>query len=104
MNDKLRSMIKKFNEQLNDMINKNMLYLKAKKNEKPPSTNKQKVLEEQCKNNETMLDIMMREYDKLAGRDGELREEEYQLMTEKKIQEVKEQIKEGQKAIVKLKN
>ena len=32
LNEKLRSMIKKFNEDLNELINKNMLYLKSKKN------------------------------------------------------------------------
>lgn len=32
LNEKLRSMIKKFNEELNELINKNMLYLKSKKN------------------------------------------------------------------------
>ena len=31
MNEKLRAMIKKFNEELNELINKNMLYLKSKK-------------------------------------------------------------------------
>ena len=50
-----------------------------------------------------MIDYMDREYDKLTGREGELREEEYQLMTEKKIQEAKEKIKETQKLITKLK-
>lgn len=52
-------MIKKFNEELNGLINRNMLYLKAKKNEKPKNQdNKYRVLEEQYKNNETMIDIM----------------------------------------------
>lgn len=32
LNEKLRGMIKKFNEELNELINKNMMYLKAKKN------------------------------------------------------------------------
>lgn len=32
LNDRLRAMIKKFNQELNYLINKNMLYLKAKKN------------------------------------------------------------------------
>lgn len=31
MNEKLRAMIKKFNEELNELINKNMMYLKSKK-------------------------------------------------------------------------
>lgn len=38
-------MIKKFNEELNELINKNMLYLKSKKTEKSPNIeNKLKVL------------------------------------------------------------
>ncbi len=32
LNEKLRGMIKKFNEELNELINKNMMYLKSKKN------------------------------------------------------------------------
>lgn len=67
-----------------------MLYLKSKKNEKAVNVDsKIRVLEEQSKNNETMLDVMQKEFDKLAGRDGELREEEYQLMTERRIEEAK---------------
>lgn len=50
-----------------------------------------------------MIEYMEREYDKLTGREGELREEEYQLMTEKKIEEAKEKIKETHKLITKLK-
>ena len=64
-------MIKKFNEELNDLINKNMLLLKAKKNEKSSSiADKIRVLEEQKKNNETMIEYMEREYEKLTGREG----------------------------------
>lgn len=33
-NDKIRLMIKKLNDELNNLINKNLLHLKAKKNEK----------------------------------------------------------------------
>lgn len=36
-----------------------------------------------------MIEYMEREYEKLTGREGELREEEYQLMTEKKIEDAK---------------
>lgn len=90
LNEKLRSMIKRFNEELNELINKNMLYLKSKRNEKSVNVDsKIRVLEEQSKNNETMLEVMQKEFDKLAGRDGELREEEYQLMTERRIEETK---------------
>ena len=104
MNDRIRAMIKRFNEELNDLINKNLLLLKNKKNQKSVSLDERaRILEEQIKNNETMIDYMDREYDKLTGREGELREEEYQLMTEKKIQEAKEKIKETQKLITKLK-
>jgi len=53
-----------------------MLHLKAKKNDKSKAEdNKLRVLEEQCKNNEAMIEIMTKEFDKLSGRDGELREE-----------------------------
>lgn len=63
-----------------------MLYLKSKKNEKSVNLDdKARVLQEQCKNNETMIEIMEKQFEKLSGRDGELREEEYQLMTQKKI-------------------
>lgn len=40
-----------------------------------------------------MIEYMDREFEKLTGREGELREEEYQLLTEKKIEEAKEKIK-----------
>lgn len=52
MNDRIRAMIKKFNDELNDLINKNMQLLKAKKNEKSNTVeDKVRVLEEQKKNN-----------------------------------------------------
>lgn len=62
-------MIKRFNEQLNTLINKNMLYLKAKKNQKTVTVeDKLRVYEQQKKNNETMIEYMEREFDKLCGR------------------------------------
>ena len=71
LNDRIRAMIKRFNEELNDLINKNMLLLKAKKNEKSTTiADKIRVLEEQKKNNETMIEYMEREYEKLTGREG----------------------------------
>ena len=61
LNEKLRSMIKKFNEELNELINKNMLYLKSKKTEKSVNVDtKLRILEEQSKNNETMIDVMQK--------------------------------------------
>ena len=34
LNDRIRAMIKRFNDELNDLINRNLLHLKGKKNEK----------------------------------------------------------------------
>ena len=59
MNDRVRAMIKRFNEELNTLLNKNMLYLKAKKNQKTVSVeDRLRVYEEQKKNNETMIEYM----------------------------------------------
>lgn len=61
------------------------------------------MLEEQLKSGATALEVVENEYERLKGREGELKEEEYLLIMEKKIEEVKEQTKETSKAITKLK-
>lgn len=43
------------------------------------------------------------ELERLRGREGELREEEYLLILEKRTEEVKEQMKETSKLITRLK-
>ena len=59
MNDRVRAMIKRFNEELNNLINRNMLHLKTKKNEKVVTVeDRLRVYEEQKKNNETMIEYM----------------------------------------------
>ena len=64
-------MIKKFNDELNDLINRNLLHLKGKKNEKEVTVEgRLRVLEEEKKNNETMIEYMEKEFEKLCGREG----------------------------------
>lgn len=105
LNERVRAMIKRFNDELNDLINRNLLHLKGKKNNEKEVTveGRLRVLEEEKKNNETMIEYMEKEFEKLCGREGELKEEEYQLVMEKRIAESKEQIKEAQKQITRLK-
>lgn len=48
----MRKLIKKFNDELNDMINRNIIYLKNKKDEKiVPAQDVLKLLEEHRNNN-----------------------------------------------------
>ena len=54
-------------------------------------------MEIQKKSGETAIEVMEKDFDKLQGREGELREEEYQLILEKQIEEKKVQIKEATK-------
>jgi hypothetical protein len=55
-NDKIRGLIKRFNDELNDLINRNIMQLKNKKEEKVvPTEDVLKVLEEQKSSNETAL-------------------------------------------------
>ena len=56
LNEKLRGVIKRFNEELNTIIDKNMAMLKGKKDSKKPGIEDRiRVLYEQKKNNETMM-------------------------------------------------
>lgn len=83
-------MIRKFNEELNELINKNMILLKEKPIERKANVDeKMRILGEQHKSNATALEVVENELDRLKGREGELREEEYQLIMEKKIEEIK---------------
>ena len=67
-------MIKRFNDELNDLINRNLLHLKSKKNDKEITVEgRMKVLEEEKKNNEAMIEYMEKEFEKLTGREGELK-------------------------------
>jgi hypothetical protein len=77
----MRAMIRKFNEELNDLISKNMLLLKNKSIDKHMSLDERiKELEIQKKSGDTAIEVMEKDFDKLHGREGELREEEYQLI------------------------
>jgi hypothetical protein len=59
LNEKLRVMIRKFNEELSDMINKNVMLLRSKKVEKPVTVDERlRMLEEQCRNSDMMIDVM----------------------------------------------
>lgn len=67
-------MIRKFNEELNELINRNMILLKEKPVEKAPNIEeKQRVLEEQLRSQATALEVVENELDRLRGREGELR-------------------------------
>ncbi len=77
----MRAMIRKFNDELNDLINKNMLLLKNKSMDKHLSLEERiRELEIQKKSGDTAIEVMEKDFDKLQGREGELREEEYQLI------------------------
>lgn len=76
--------------------------------EKPPerthnAEEKQRLLEEQLKSGAIALEVVENELERLRGREGELREEEYQLIMEKRIEEARESIKEIGKQVTRLK-
>jgi uncharacterized membrane-anchored protein YjiN (DUF445 family) len=80
-----------------------MILLKEKPNEKAKGVeDKVRVLTEQLRSGNTALEVVENEYDRLKGREGELKEEEYLLIMEKKVDEIKEQMKETSKIIHKL--
>ena len=65
-NDKIRGLIKKFNDELNDLINRNIMQLKSKKEEKVvPAEDVLKVLEEQRNSNETAFQTTLKELQRL---------------------------------------
>jgi DNA recombination-dependent growth factor C len=73
-NEKIRGLIKKFNDELNDLINRNIMQLKSKKEEKVlPPEDVLKVLEEQRNSNETALQTALKELQRLKGKEGELK-------------------------------
>jgi hypothetical protein len=62
-------MIKKFNDELNDLINKNIMQLKNKKEEKVVLADDLiKVLEEQKNNNETVYQTTSKDLQRLKGK------------------------------------
>jgi hypothetical protein len=104
LNEQVREMIRKFNEELNELINRNMILLKEKPTERTHNAEeKQRILEEQLKSGATALEVVENELDRLRGREGELREEEYQLIMEKRIEDAKESIKETGKLVTRMK-
>lgn len=62
-----------------------------------------KVLEEQRNSNETALQNSLKELQRLKGKEGELKEEEYHLTLDQRITETKAAFTEINKAITKLK-
>lgn len=64
-------MIRRFNEELNELINRNMILLKEKPVERTPNAEeKQRVLEEQLKSGATALEVVENELERLKGREG----------------------------------
>jgi hypothetical protein len=99
----MRGLIKKFNDELNDMINRNIIQLKNKKEEKVVVTEDVlKLLEEHRNNNEAALQNSIKDLERLKGKEGELRGEEFQLSLEQKIAETKSSITEYTKLITRL--
>jgi predicted PilT family ATPase len=89
---------------LNDLINRNIMQLKSKKEEKVVvAEDVIKVLEEQRNSNETALQTTLKELQRLKGKEGELKEEEYHLTLDQRIAETKTAFTEISKAITKLK-
>lgn len=71
LNEKIRTMIRRFNEQLNDIINKNAVIIRMKENSnqlEKTIEEKLKVLEEEKKNNAKMLERMELEIDRMRYR------------------------------------
>ena len=67
----MRGLIKKLNDELNDLINKNIMQLKNKKEEKViVIEDTLKVLEEQKNNNETVYQSTCKELQRLKGKEG----------------------------------
>ena len=67
----MRGLIKKLNDELNDLINKNIMQLKNKKEEKVIVIEDiLKVLEEQKNNNETVYQSTCKELQRLKGKEG----------------------------------
>lgn len=85
-NEKIRNTIKKFNDELNDMINRNILLLKGKKEEKVVDQQDViKQLEELKNSNQTALQNTIRDLSKLKGKEGALKEEQYHLTLDQKL-------------------
>ena len=71
LNEKIRTMIRRFNEQLNDIINKKAVIIRMKENSNQPEKTrgeKLKELEEEKKNNAKMLERMELEIDRMRYR------------------------------------
>lgn len=63
LNENVRDMVRKFNEELNELINKNMILLRDKPQEKERGIDeKVKVLEEQLKSGATALEVIENEF------------------------------------------
>ena len=64
-------MIKRLNDELNELINKNMLQMKVKRNDRTETVeDRTRLMEEERKNNETAIDRMDHELGKMQGREG----------------------------------
>lgn len=106
LNEKIRTMIRRFNEQLNDIINKNAVAIRMKENSNQLEKgieDRIQVLQEEKKNNDKMLERMEIEIDKLRYREGEIREDDYELEIHKRIDVLRDKMKETEKVIVRLK-
>ena len=102
-NDKIRGMIKKFNDELNDLINRNIMLLKNKKEEKvTPTEDVIRVLLEQKNTSDTVEKTTMKELEKLRGKEGAFNENEGMTLDEK-IANCKNGITETTKTIKGLK-
>jgi biotin-(acetyl-CoA carboxylase) ligase len=61
LNERFKSMIRKFNDELSVMIQKNMQSMREKINEKAANVEETvKILDEQCKTNEITIELMER--------------------------------------------
>lgn len=80
-------MIRKLNDQLNDILTKNTLLLKAKKDgkEEKGTEDRLKVLAEEKKNNEKVLERMDEEIKRMKFREGKIKDEDYEVDIHKRI-------------------
>lgn len=73
-------MIRRFNDDLNEILTKNTMLLKAKNTEASNDKGVESriaILSEEKKNNEKMLERMEEELNRLRFREGKLKDEDY---------------------------
>lgn len=106
LNERVRGMIRRLNDQLNEILTRNTMLLKAKKEERGNSKGAEeriKILQEEKKNNEKVLDRMDEEIKRMRHREGKVKDEDYEVDIHKRILALIETKKETEREIYRLK-